>query len=620
VDIEEVTEHPFIDLMESANQDDNQFQILELLFLFLDLVGNEFWHVLIGPMGAPKELWPLFPQKMKIVPDKAKYISHYEYTVWGEKHIIPPEQIVHFKNPNPADQYWGTGPLQAAVAAADLSIGMNTYENSLMKNRAQPDMALILPVDAGIPDEDQLKNIYGRWKQRFGGIKKTGKLAVLTGGADLKPLSLTPKEMNFLKGREATVTEIAAIFGVPLSKLTTKDVNLANAKVGEKQYASDTILPRLSKVEQRMNQKLISMYGESSIFVAFDNPVPDDNEFRLKERCENIRVGYSTINEERQIDGLEEAPWGDEPGPITTLGGGPQEPTNEPSENASRQVSYRAFDHRTRKSPLPPLEHPTNFVNEPFVAEMKRYLVWFGDRVIDGFDAEGEGLLSKCVSLRSTDPTITKSPLDDFLTSWVDLAEANTVLVERIQPFIKYTMLEGGRAAIRSVISGVEFYEFSGQFTSTLRNHTRTATTLINSNQVKRLRQTLAEGIEEGEAIPKLRKRITDKFGESVTRYEATRIARTETIWAWNEGAVQGYIQSGVVRKKQWLCANDERTCQWCPEMDGKIVEVEATFFNKGDGFEGSQGGLLTFDYEEIGHPPLHPQCRCTIIPVVEDF
>lgn len=611
VDIEEITEHPFLDLMRNVNQDQNQFDLLELLFLFLDLTGNEYWHIFNNNLGVPSEIWQLFPQQMKIVPDKAKYIKHYEYTVWGEKHIIPPDQIVHFKNPNPRDQYYGTGPLQAAVAAADLSIGMNTYENTLMQNRAQPDMALILPVEAGKPTADEIKAIHGRWRQKFAGAKKAGKLAILHGGADLKPVSLTPKEMAFLQGRKATVTEIAAIFGVPLSKLTTENVNLANARVGEKQYAADTVLPRLRKCEQRINQGLIPRYNEPAIFVAFDNPVPDDQEFRLDERDKNIRVGYSSINEERQIDGLEPVPWGDEPGPITTQGATQVEDSQSEQNNSPKNVP-----RRTLKA-LPPLNHPTNFENEPFIVEMARYLKWFGEKVLAGFDAEGEALLSKFVDAASVQ---IKSPIDDFLASWCDLAAADTELIGRMQPFAQYTMLEGGRRAIRSVVSDLDFNDSHAQVTSALRNHTRAATSVINSNQVKNLRRTLAEGIEAGEGIQTLRKRIAERFGDKVTRQQATVIARTETIWAWNEGAVQGYIQSGVVTRKEWVTAHDDRTCEFCPEMDGKVVSVETEFFNKGDEMIGSAGGTLHFDYEGIGHPPLHPQCRCAIVPVVEEF
>ena len=54
--------------------------------------------------------------------------------------------------------------------------------------------------------------------------------------------------------------------------------------------------------------------------------------------------------------------------------------------------------------------------------------------------------------------------------------------------------------------------------------------------------------------------------------------------------------------------------------MNGKIVGVDESWFKTGEDFEGNEGGKLSFSYEDIGHPPLHPMCRCTIIPVLKEI
>ena len=210
------------------------------------------------------------------------------------------------------DAFYGYGPLQAGILAADLSTSMNEYETNLFLNRAHPDWALTMPADVGKPTPDQRKRTEEEWNKKYRGIKKGGKLAFLFGGAELKQLSLSPKDMAFLQGRKATLKEIAAIFGVPLSKLTTEDVNRANAEAGDYSYMKDTILPRLRRVEQKLNEKLLSMYDER-LFCAFDNPVPADKEFHLKETTELLKVGYKTINEVRQEDGLDEVDYGNVP-------------------------------------------------------------------------------------------------------------------------------------------------------------------------------------------------------------------------------------------------------------------------------------------------------------------
>lgn len=84
-------------------------------------------------------------------------------------------------------------------------------------------------------------------------------------------------------------------------------------------------------------------------------------------------------------------------------------------------------------------------------------------------------------------------------------------------------------------------------------------------------------------------------FGEK----RAMLIARTETSLAHNEGAVQSYIDSGVVEGKEWLIASD--ACDECLPYNGEVVGVNETFSNG--------------EYA----PPLHPNCRCTTIPVIDE-
>jgi len=587
-EIEEVVEHPFLNLLKSVNDFTNQFDLLELMFLFQELCGNAYWHISRdNKLGVPNEIWPLYSQYVRIIPDKRRFIAKYEFVITeAEKHIIDPANIVHFKYINPQDAFYGIGPLQAAVVAADLSNNMNTFESTLFANRARPDMALILPPEAAAPPADEIKRIEKKWFQKFRGVKNTGKLAVLTGGAELKPISLTPKEMSFLQGRKATREEIAAIFGVPLSMLTTESVNRANAETGEYSYMKNTILPRTRRAEQKMNEKLLPMY-DTRLFCAFDNPVPEDKEYRLKEIKDRLTTGMTSINEERQQDGLDEVEWGDEPimpmnmRPLSTELPTPQLMAPKPEKGI--------------KAPrgLPSLNHPTNFIDEPFVKAIRDYYNRVADVVLEGFDRD----LAKAV----------KSSADDYMTAWFDMQKWNGELWTTSEPFIRFTMMAGGEQHLRQLTSVTQFDPMNPGVVRALSEHRYGSINSVNSTIVKNLREKLSAGMAEGEGIPDLRKRVSEVF-EGLSRFGAERVARTETIWAWNEGARQGYKQSGIVEKLQWISSGDQRTCDWCLDMDGAIIGIDTSFFDKGDTYE-VNGRELDFTYEKVDHPPIHCMC-----------
>ena len=119
----------------------------------------------------------------------------------------------------------------------------------------------------------------------------------------------------------------------------------------------------------------------------------------------------------------------------------------------------------------------------------------------------------------------------------------------------------------------------------------------ISDTTKEALRQTLKEGIELGESIPKLAERIEVVY-EDAKGYRATLIARTENITAHNNGALNGYRQSEVCEKKEWKTAGDDRVRPEHIAMDGETVLLDEPFSN----------GLMY---------PSEPNCRCCILPVL---
>ena len=102
--------------------------------------------------------------------------------------------------------------------------------------------------------------------------------------------------------------------------------------------------------------------------------------------------------------------------------------------------------------------------------------------------------------------------------------------------------------------------------------------------------QALAEGWSNNDLADALDS--SGAFGGA----RAETIARTETAAADVQGALIGWQASGVVTGKQWLVA-DANECDLCAELDGEVVELDGEFPD--------------------GDPPLHPNCRCTVLPVL---
>jgi SPP1 gp7 family putative phage head morphogenesis protein len=105
------------------------------------------------------------------------------------------------------------------------------------------------------------------------------------------------------------------------------------------------------------------------------------------------------------------------------------------------------------------------------------------------------------------------------------------------------------------------------------------------------LRSGLRDFISTGGSLRDLTQQLAPFFGDK----RAKVIAATETTRLFAEGNRRAYASSGVVDAVEWRTANDER-------VDGRCAALLQTRWALG--FE-----------EEV--PPLHPQCRCWLAPVV---
>jgi len=119
----------------------------------------------------------------------------------------------------------------------------------------------------------------------------------------------------------------------------------------------------------------------------------------------------------------------------------------------------------------------------------------------------------------------------------------------------------------------------------------------IDDTTKERVRSTVANWIEAGEAFPELEKRMMDVFD---SEWRARTVAVTETTRAFAYAREQTWSASRVIKKKQWQTANDELVCPICGPLQGEIRRIGSSF----------SGG--------IDNPPAHPNCRCWIVPVVD--
>lgn len=111
------------------------------------------------------------------------------------------------------------------------------------------------------------------------------------------------------------------------------------------------------------------------------------------------------------------------------------------------------------------------------------------------------------------------------------------------------------------------------------------------------LRNTLTTGLLQGQSVPQVARTLESVLGNQ--RWEAERIVRSEFVRAGNQAALLTYQQNeDLLSGVQWLSTLDQRTCLLCAKLDGRVWKDPAQ--------------------AKIPVTNTHPNCRCTLVPVVK--
>jgi HK97 family phage portal protein len=121
----EVDHHPLLDLLNSPSPRQAGSAFMEAAVGYLLLSGNTYIEAVTDHQGRPTELHPLRPDRMKVIPGAGGIPMGYEYSVGGQRKIIPCDavtghsSILHLKNFHPLNDWYGMSPIEAAAQSIE---------------------------------------------------------------------------------------------------------------------------------------------------------------------------------------------------------------------------------------------------------------------------------------------------------------------------------------------------------------------------------------------------------------------------------------------------------------------------------------------------------------------
>lgn len=626
---EEIFEHELLDLLDGVNPLQTGYELKYLTSAHLEAVGNSYWRLegVKSETDKPTAIYILDPVHMRIIRDSSPVsVAGYKYTEKTRVTNFQPYEILHLKYPNPADQIEGVGTIQSLAQWIDSDNYATEFNRRFFLNGAKIGGLLESENALTTVQIEQLRrsfeNVYKGWENAY-------KVAILPKGTKYSEMGTSQKDMDFANLQSMMRDKILAGFRVPKTVLgITEDVNRANAEATNYVFALRTIKPKMQLIVSYLNEFLVPRYGDN-LYLDFASPVPEDRLLKIQE----LQVAMAgqpvmSVNEAREeyfgLDGVER---GDDVKTSFQFGGSLGKPKKELNRNSTKskeKLKPKKAKHLKAKKDISnniakaaaeaiaTLKDITQLTHEEYMPIWNKFIT----RVTPYERAMADELIR--INAQQKEDVLKNLPSAIKAINADDLYEYDqyvALTVSATTPIMVDLMAKEGKAAAELIgISDMDI--MTPEVRKALEKSIELMSESYNQTTLDLLKERLEQGLADGLSLSELAEKVQEVYefsdlsrAETVAKTEIFRVANTATREAWT--------QSGVVESYKWYTAEDADVCEFCDTMDGKTVDTGESFLDENDKVIGTDGGVLTNNYDIIENPPLHPSCRCYLRPEV---
>ena len=605
-----------------------------MTFAYIDLVGECGWLKVRAENS--RKIIALLPIPKAWIIEKPTLNNHfYHITPYGSLGgvvlTIPTEDFVYFKDVDLNDPYGnGKGMSESIADELETDEYASKYQKNFFFNDATPPYV----VTGFQGNEVSANQIKKSLMEKIGGFRKAREPAVLTGAMDVKPLGISPKELDMVDSRKFLRDECLQHYQIPPEAFGIVE-NSNRATIESSLYLAqkNVFVPRLRMFERVLNNQLLNEYDD--LMCRHDIHIIEDKELQL--RIYQFGVQNACITKEQFCEQFGINPEPDEGHYIVPVGATivpvgeefnledipyPEDapkPEEEPTEEEDKKKALKGSAGRVLNQKKERDEWHTKIWND-FDTKARSNEPMFITAIKKIAKKQATDILGKIGSLEEVNEATVNNLCNDYFQKecneavkrglakcWLDSMNSGRELAK--------IALEGKKDI--TVISDLiiendafnKWVEKYGLAKSTELNQT------TKKELLKKLRKTLAEGTTE--SMGNLKKQLQESAKEVFEELSNTRaylIARTETGSSVNVGQLATYQATGIERK-EWVSTLDDRTRESHLQMDGIIADIDATFEVENY----TDGGVdnMLYPLDPNGSAGNVCNCRCTIAPII---
>ena len=301
-------DHPLQRLLDRPNRFWTRGDLWRATETYMGLWGSAFWGLERGGDGSVSEIWPLRPDRVRVLPDPERYVGGYVYAAPGGAPVpYLPEDVVWFRYFNPLDEYAGLSPIAPVRLSADMGMDALRANRAAMGNESLPGLVI---ETSDYPTDDEVREFYERWESRYKGAEKSRRPALLSKGMRAANMGFSPRDMEYVHSLRWSLEDVSRTYGVPKAMLGDMErTTFSNFRTARRVFWEDTVLPQLAFYEETIRQALLPSAGaEPGADVSFDigaiEALRENENDRATRRTAYVKAGILTVDEARAELGL----------------------------------------------------------------------------------------------------------------------------------------------------------------------------------------------------------------------------------------------------------------------------------------------------------------------------
>jgi HK97 family phage portal protein len=605
--VAEIEEHPLLNLINKPNPTETKNDLIEKAINYKLSAGNSYLELNGERPEVYAELNTLRPERMTIFPSSTG-IAKYVHTINGIETNYPvnaidnTSNILHLKEFDPLDDFYGMGIVEACRYSVDLHNGSSNWNKSLLDSGGTPNGVFRYKAPDG---RDLQKDELEFARKNFDKYYRTRKNKPLIIQAfDYVQTSLSPKDMDFLLSKDSSARDIALAFNFPPVLLGIQgDSTYNNQAEAKLALWEDTIIPDAESFVQSLNNWLTVRFGDDLYLQPYFDDIPA-LAIKRKQYWDKINTStFMTINEKREALKYEPIVGGDTlyiSSTLLPLDFDIASTISLPDNNTDSQKKKSIKDNY----------FTTKGASQSELAQANAYM-----RLQAGFVRT---LDSKALSFL-------ENQTDRSAEIYEDTGDENKALdgiEEYTKDFDKLIQSTHEEVATAFGESTIDSFEKAGcvnlatkaeendAFINALNDYLKLycsdRVTMINETTKTLIKGAIIEGINEGGGRDQIAKKIRDK-SKIINTSRSKNIATTEIGMASNWGSHESVKSLGFTSEKKWIASSDERARTAHVEvMSEDYISIDEKFNVDGDKME--------YPCDPAGGASNCCNCRCVTV------